>query len=49
MQVVTKDTSELTMVLSKVMPTERPQQAVFTVDVAIPVFNERVKPCINIL
>jgi len=35
-----KDTSEVTIVLPQVMPTERPQQAVFTVDVAIPVFNE---------
>ena len=40
MKVASKDTAEVTIVLSQVMPTERPQQAVFTVDVAIPVLNE---------
>ena len=43
-----KDTAEVTMVLSQVMPAERPQQARITIDVAIPVFNEGVKPWINV-
>lgn len=49
MQMASKDTAEVTIVLSQVMPTERHQQARITIDVAIPVFNERVKPWINIL
>jgi len=49
MQMASKDTSEVTIVLPQVIATERPQQARITIDVAIPVFNERVKPWINIL
>ena len=48
MQMASKDTSEVTIVLPQVMPTERPQQARITIDVAIPVFNEGVKPWINV-
>ena len=40
MQMASKDTAEVTIVLSQVMPTERHQQSVLTVDVAIPAFNE---------
>lgn len=43
-----KDTSEVTIVFPQVMPAERPRQARITINVAIPVFNEGVKPLINV-
>lgn len=48
MQMASKDTSEVTIVLPQVMPTERPRQARITINVAIPMFNEGVKPWINV-
>ncbi len=39
-KVASEDTAEVTIVLSQIIATERPRQAVLTVDVAIPAFNE---------